>query len=124
MEIGNLADLLKDGGPWGLISVLLTVIYAQYTRISDKDKEIAAIHEKRVGEVAALADKTAAGLEKSTSAQAAAGVEVASYNLKQQALTSAMGVLPGAIEAVARQVEANMSKIDRLSDWLREREAR
>ena len=119
MEPQAIAELLKDGGPWGLVTVLLAVIALLWKSNNDRAQETLAVHKEKAEEVKLLAEKTATGLASGTNAVNLMTAEIAALNLKYQGISSASTALVQATETVSRQVENNRDKLERLNDYLR-----
>ena len=108
---------LLDKGLLGLAVIALSaVVIYLYMDGRTLRTELAALYEKRTTEVAALAKETASGLASSSGTMAAMAEEVSSASRLIQQMLDTVRVMPPGMEGLAKQLEANAARMDRLLD--------
>lgn len=109
--------MLLDKGLLGLaVLALCAVVVYLYLDGRALRVEIAALYEKRTTEVAGLAKETATGLANSSGTMAAMAEEVSSASRLIQQMLDTVRVMPSGMEGLAKQLEANAARMDRLLD--------
>ena len=108
-------DFIGSAGLPGVIAVLLYVIRILWLEISERDKMIRDLQEKRATDTADLSKTITAAL---TASSLHVSTNTAALQDSARLLQSSLDVvriLPGAIEGISRGLDRNASKIDEIA---------
>lgn len=115
----DVASLVRDGGPWGMVTVLCSVIGILWYKLGALQATIDVLHDKRATENAEWAGKFA-----TTATTAANEIRQTVEKLEDQgrllqAVTETAKGWPSAIQSILSSLESNRDRIGTLPDALR-----
>ena len=115
----DVASLVRDGGPWGMVTVLCSVIGILWYKLGALQATIAALQDKRAIENAEWAGKFA-----TTATTAANEIRQTAEKLEDQgrllqAVTETAKGWPSAIQSILAALDGNRERMGTLPDALR-----
>lgn len=102
----DVASLVRDGGPWGMVTVLCAVIGALWLRINARDATIADLQDKRAEEAKATIKDVVASSITSTGAIADSNKRLADHDARIASLAERIATVPEAIARIDRNLDA------------------
>lgn len=111
----QLADVLAQAGPYGVIAVLVYVVRLLYATIAERDATIASLQDKRASDANENTKALATALTASTMHVSTNSSALADVSRLQQAGLDILRLMPKALEDLNRGLERTASKLDDVS---------